>query len=134
VLEIFLDSLDECLIHLPTSQPLLVDEFKKYCQPHATSIGLPSCGMARTAEQELPRYGAPRILVRMSSPRSGVWTLSIWRKSLAYKRCLSQEVEDRTWFRSHRAVTLQLLLRVFPGSGQRGQLPGTRVDLYERVR
>jgi hypothetical protein len=132
VLEIFLDSLDECLIHLRTVAAFLVDEFKKYpVSRMRLRIACRAVEWPALLDQELPKiWGAPNFHSYELAPLRRLDIENLARASGVSGGAFLAEVERQDVVPlAIVPITLQLLLRVFQ---EGGQLPGTRIDLYKQ--
>ena len=132
VLEIFLDSLDECLAYTRTVAALLVDQFKRYpVNRLRLRIACRAADWPALLARELPSIWGPENfaayeLARLRRVDIGDFVDAIGLAPDPFLR----EIEHLDVVPLATVpMTLQLLLSMFR---QGGRLPGTRVDLYEK--
>ena len=131
-LEVFLDSLDECLIHNRTVAALLVDEFRKYPVSRLRlRIACRAAEWPALLDQDLPRlwgsenFGAYELVPLRRCDVAGLTrTYGVSEDSF-----LAEVSRQDVAALAAVPITLHLLLKLFAADGK---LPGSRIDLYER--
>lgn len=129
-LEVFLDSLDECAVHVRTVSAMLIDELKKYPRSRLRLRVVCRTGeWPPLLEQELPKlwgdenYGAFELtLLRRKDVNSAAQARDLVAEDFL------QAVEERDVVpMAIKPITLEMLLDLFEDNAQ---LPGAQHELY----
>lgn len=130
-LELFLDSLDECLVHIRTVAALLVDELKRYpVNRLKLRIACRTAEWPALLEQELPKI--------WGNENYGAFELAPLRRIDVIHAAEVNELDSEAFLAAierqdvvslaRTPITLDLLVQTF----EEGQLPETRSELYEK--